>query len=172
MTFSPKVWGDALRRLQHDTPDFAFDAWIVPLQVKVARDHGTERMLLGCPHSFHRDRVRLHHLEAIERAVAAAVEAHADQEEDGPRATLAIELVTAREFAEAEGRRIEGKVGMRRVSSARSAQVVNGPGTATVSTRASQSQSRPTRSEESEPPTGGATRPALHAVPDAENDER
>jgi len=165
MTFSPKVWGDALRRLQHDTPDFAFDAWIVPLQVKVARDNGAERMLLGCPHSFHRDRVRLHHLESIERAVAAAVEAHADQEEDGPQATLAIELVTAREFAEAEGHRIEGKVGMRRVSSARSAQVVNGPGTRAP-------QPRPTRNEETEPPTGGATRPALHAVPDAENDER
>ena len=169
MTFSPKVWGDALRRLQHDTPDFAFDAWIVPLQVKVARDHGTERVLLGCPHSFHRDRVRIHHLEAIERAVAAAVEAHADQDEEGPRETLPIELVTAREFAEAEGHRIEGKVGMRRVGSARSAQVVNGPGTATPSTRAS--QSRPACDEETEPQTDGATRPALHAVPDTENHE-
>ena len=41
MTFSPKVWGDALRRLQNDTPDFAFDAWIAPLQVKLAKDQAT-----------------------------------------------------------------------------------------------------------------------------------
>ena len=66
MTFSTKVWGDALRRLQNDTPDFAFDAWIAPLQVKLAKDQATgrDRIVVGCPNSFHRDRVRLHHLDA------------------------------------------------------------------------------------------------------------
>ncbi len=168
MTFSPKVWGDALRRLQHDTPDFAFDAWIAPLQVKVAADHGTDRLLLGCPHSFHRDRVRLHHLEAIERAVAAAVEAHAENDPggDGPRATLPVELVTASEFAEAEGHRIEAKIGMRRVGSGRSAQVVNGTGTSAPGTRATKPP--PARDAKAEPSIDGDTRPALHAVPRAE----
>ena len=36
MTFTPKVWNDVMRRVQHETPDFAFDAWIAPLEAKVA----------------------------------------------------------------------------------------------------------------------------------------
>ena len=45
MTLSPTVWSDAFRHLQNETPDFAFAAWIEPLQVKLAED----RVFLGCP---------------------------------------------------------------------------------------------------------------------------
>ena len=68
MTFSPKVWGDALRQLQQHIPDFVFDAWIAPLEAKLAGD----RIVLGCTTSFHRDRIRNNHLPAIKQALAAA----------------------------------------------------------------------------------------------------
>ena len=75
-TLSPRVWGDALRRLQDRIPDFAFDAWIAPLAVRIvpdARDaddnghdsHGNRHVILGCPTSFHRDRVRMNYGELI-----------------------------------------------------------------------------------------------------------
>ncbi|MFK7895501.1 MAG: DnaA/Hda family protein [Myxococcota bacterium] len=89
MTFSPKVWGDALRRLQKDIPDFAFEAWIEPLQVKLNDDS----IVLGCPSSFHCDRVRMHHAEAIQEII---------QELTGRRPHL--EILPLSKFAQASGR--------------------------------------------------------------------
>lgn len=71
MTFSPRVWSDALRRLQQELPDFAYDAWIAPLKAKTAE--GDDRIILGCPNAFHRDRIRLRHLDAIQQAVQHAI---------------------------------------------------------------------------------------------------
>ena len=92
MTLSPKVWGDALRRLQNELPDFAFKAWIAPLQVKLAKN----RIVLGGPSSFHCDRVRMHHAEAIGEIV---------RDLTGVRPT--IEILSLSEFAAAEGSRYE-----------------------------------------------------------------
>ncbi len=137
MTFSPKVWGDALRRLQNETPDFAFDAWIAPIQAKSAKDPvtGAHRILLGCPNSFHRDRVRLHHLAAIEQAIGDALRADAPGGGDEGSA-LPIELMTASEWKAVEGHRIEVKAGMLRVGHARAAQAVNGASASSGASRA------------------------------------
>jgi chromosomal replication initiator protein len=71
MACTPRVWGDALRRLQEEIPDFAYDAWIAPLAVKIVDD----RVTLGCPTSFHRDRVRIHFAEQLELCLVAALAA-------------------------------------------------------------------------------------------------
>lgn len=92
MTFSPKVWGDALRQLQQHIPDFVFDAWIAPLEAKLAGD----RIVLGCTTSFHRDRIRNNHLPAIKQALAAAGATSTD-----------LELLTANEFAGAAGHTLD-----------------------------------------------------------------
>ena len=130
MTFSPKVWGDALRQLQQHIPDFVFDAWIAPLEAKLAGD----RIVLGCTTSFHRDRIRNNHLPAIKQALAAAGATSTD-----------LELLTANEFAGAAGHTLDvsaspqasgrgsaqshqhaERAGMRSVGVASRAQVVNG----------------------------------------------
>ena len=63
MICKTRAWGDALRLARQEIPDFAFDAWLAPLRVKLAED----RIVLGCPTSFHRDRVRLHYSEILLR---------------------------------------------------------------------------------------------------------
>ncbi len=163
MTFSPKVWGDALRRLQNETPDFAFDAWIAPLQAKVAKDQatGAPRIVLGCPNSFHRDRVRLHHLPAIERALEEAVRSEAADAPNGDGGTtLPVELLAAREFEAVEGHRIEARAGMLRVGHARAAQAVNASPTPSGASRA------PAERPERAGATTDPSRPSLRAVPD------
>ncbi len=99
MTFSPKVWDDALRRLQDEIPDFAFDAWIAPLAVKVADGH----VVLGCQNSFHRDRVRNHYADVILDCWRAA-RSDAGSKQTG---TDSIELLTLKEFSAANGLTIE-----------------------------------------------------------------
>ena len=126
MTFSPKVWGDALRRLQNEIPEFAFDAWITPLTVKISAD----RLILGCPTSFHRERVRLNHLQTIERCWQPACEAA------GSRKPTPIELLTPSEFAAAEGKTVDasliraailsGRASMLKVEATSNVRVVNG----------------------------------------------
>ena len=157
MTFSPKVWCDALRRLQNETPEFAFEAWIAPIQVKSAKDPitGAPRILLGCPNSFHRDRVRLHHLAAIERAIGEAARVEVPGDDDGT--ALPIELMTASEWKAVEGHRIEVKAGMLRVGHARTAQAVNGAAAASGASLAAAS-----RNASAEPKDD---RPSLRAVP-------
>ena len=140
MTFSPEVWGDVLRRLQDQIPDFAFDAWIAPLSVKTSGD----RLLVGCPTSFHRDRVQRLYADAIrdgwraslsqasgqtnaeasgqtsgqtsgQANAEAGIESSAGSEVAAGRAASApIELVTMKEFEVAPGRAIEVRLPARR----------------------------------------------------------
>ncbi|MBW2423705.1 MAG: hypothetical protein JRG86_05620 [Deltaproteobacteria bacterium] len=94
MTCTPRVWRDVLRRLQETLPDFAFDAWIAPLEVKIAEDE----VLLGCPTSFHRDRVVRQYADRITRCLAESL---------GHAQTPTIRVLCAREFAEATGHVVE-----------------------------------------------------------------
>src|SRR6056297_1137390 len=122
MTCTPRVWGDVLRRLQEEIPDFAYDAWIAPLDVKLVDG----RVILGCPTSFHRDRVRIQYAERLESCLAAALGAAAGDPAmprrldgggagAGPGGALdtredaepGIRILAAREFAEIPGRRLE-----------------------------------------------------------------
>ncbi len=123
MNFSARVWGDALRRLQNDIPDFAFETWIAPLEAKVAED----RLVLGCPNSFHRDRIQRHHLPAIETAVSASI-ADAAPAGSPPPPMPRIEVLSAADYAQAEGVRLEVRPSMRRVPALDRVQVANGPG--------------------------------------------
>jgi chromosomal replication initiator protein len=136
MTSSPKVWGDALRRLQNEIPDFAIDAWIAPLAVKIH----CGRLVLGCPTIFHRDRVRLHHLDAIERCWSAAFisTAKADEPSDSVPASGVVDLLIRSEFADAPGTTVdsravlrdqaalESRTRMRKVETVPKARTVNG----------------------------------------------
>jgi len=117
MTFTPKVWNDALSRVQHEIPHFAFDAWIAPLEAKVAED----RLLLGCPTSFHRDRVRSQHLESIQKGLREAIGHEAGESS----AAVQVELMTMVEFAETPGRRLEPRGALRSVETAPLARAVN-----------------------------------------------
>lgn len=62
MTFTPEVWDGVLRRLQSEIPSFSFEAWLAPLE---ARSEGRDLLLL-CPSSFHRERIRDHYLPHID----------------------------------------------------------------------------------------------------------
>src|SRR5262245_43006444 len=72
-TSPPRLWDGVLRRLGAEMPPFALEAWIGPL---VPRGHDPEgagsgdRLTLGCPTAFHRDRVRERFLNEIERCAA------------------------------------------------------------------------------------------------------
>jgi chromosomal replication initiator protein len=108
MICDPKVWQGALSRLQEEIPDFVFEAWIQPLTVKL----GEDRIVLGCPSSFHRDRVRIqfrerlaHHLDEALRS-EVALDAAPELESSTTR-TPVIDLVCLPEFAEASGLEIE-----------------------------------------------------------------
>ena len=119
MTFSPKVWGDVLRRLQNEIPDFAFDAWIAPLAVKVAVEAAVEkaahdsdpsgataekyRIILGCPTSFHRERIQSNYKSLIAQCWQGALAELTGEANEKP----AIELLGMQEFARTKGTRIE-----------------------------------------------------------------
>ena len=104
MTSVPKVWGDALRLLQDEIPDFAFEAWIAPLAVKLSE----AGIVLGSPTSFHRERVRIHFSETIQHCWRRAWEASpAPIERADPQSTPTIAIVDMKEFAAASGHCIE-----------------------------------------------------------------
>jgi chromosomal replication initiator protein len=52
-------------------PPFALEAWIDPLVARSDRAESRDRLTLGCPTAFHRDRVRERFLSEIERCAAA-----------------------------------------------------------------------------------------------------
>ena len=115
MTSVPKVWGDALRLLQDEIPDFAFEAWIAPLAVKLS-DAG---IVLGSPTSFHRERVRIHFSEAIQHCWQRAWEASPIPAEHANQAlTPSIAIVDMKEFAAADGHCIELRLPVRRTEQA------------------------------------------------------
>jgi len=104
MTSSPKVWGDALRLLQDEIPDFAFEAWIAPLAVKLS----DARVVIGCPTSFHRERVRIHFSTAIQRCWNTAWDASPISSAcDDDRVRPPIAIVDMHEFATSDGHHIE-----------------------------------------------------------------
>lgn len=114
MTSVPKVWGDALRLLQDEIPDFAFEAWIAPIAVKLS----DARVLLGCPTSFHRERIRSHFSTLIQSCWNRAWDAIA--ESDGAEAACeapAIAIVDMKEFAATAGHAIELRLPVRRAES-------------------------------------------------------
>lgn len=112
MICNPMVWRDALRRLQDEIPDFAFEAWIRPLAVKI----DANRVALGCPSSFHRDRVRLQFHERLEQNLDAVLGIEARSNDGSATKTAAtlqvspsprIELLCMSEFANAPGHAID-----------------------------------------------------------------
>src|SRR4030095_16053378 len=71
-TSPPRFWDGVLRRLGAEMPPFALEAWIDPLVARSGdRGESSERLTLGCPTAFHRDRVRERFLTEIERCAAA-----------------------------------------------------------------------------------------------------
>ncbi|TMA32509.1 MAG: chromosomal replication initiator protein DnaA [Deltaproteobacteria bacterium] len=89
MNTSPpqRFWDGVVRRLGAEMPPFALEAWIGPLVARSGAREGSEsseRLTLGCPTAFHRDRVRVRFLPEIERC--AALEAGAP---------IAVDLVIA-----------------------------------------------------------------------------
>ena len=101
MICEPKIWHEALCRLREEVPDFAFAAWIHPLAVKLDED----RVVLGCPSSFHRDRVRIQFHDLLEQSLRAALGAESPAEK-----SPSIELVSMSEFAAMPGREIDVSV--------------------------------------------------------------
>ncbi len=99
MTCTARVWCEALLRLQEEIPDFAYDAWIAPLDAKL----GENCVILGCPTSFHRDRVRIHFAEKLEACLAAARDAAGSRRMDSENPPMTIRILGAREFAEVPG---------------------------------------------------------------------
>jgi chromosomal replication initiator protein len=62
LTFTPEVWDGVLHRLQSEVPAFTFETWLQPLQPR-RLDEG---LLLVCPSTFHRERIRRHFLPRID----------------------------------------------------------------------------------------------------------
>lgn len=110
MTSVPKVWGDALRLLQDEIPDFAFEAWIAPIAVKLSQG----QVLLGCPSAFHRERIRNHFSDAIRRCWSQAWTSIAVGAGDESAEALPIAIMDMKEFAAAAGHAIEIRVPVRR----------------------------------------------------------
>jgi len=87
MTFPPKVWDGALRRLRLELPPFTCEAWLESLVAATSPDgasttsststvptstgRDTGGLLLLCPTAFHRDRVRDLYLSRIRACVEA-----------------------------------------------------------------------------------------------------
>ncbi|HEM47351.1 MAG TPA: hypothetical protein ENO23_09955, partial [Alphaproteobacteria bacterium] len=93
MTFTPKVWDGVLRRLQREVPSFAFEAWIEPLEVRPSE----RAVVLLCPSTFHRERVRINYLPRITACLQEELGAGAGE-------SLTIELgVRARRAEPAHG---------------------------------------------------------------------
>lgn len=117
MTRAPKVWGDALRLLQDEIPDFAYEAWIAPLAVKVAG----ARVVLGCPTSFHRERVRIQMSAPLEQCWSRACAANPCGASDAEACSDApcVALVDMKEFAAAAGTPVEAPIRLRRAESLR-----------------------------------------------------
>lgn len=114
MTSVPKVWGDALRLLQDEIPDFAFEAWIAPIAVKLSEG----RVLLGCPNAFHRERIRSHFSEAIQRCWGQAWTSTAVGAGREICDAPALVILDMKEFAAAAGHAIEIRVPVRRAEAA------------------------------------------------------
>ncbi len=68
---SPPVWDGVLGRLRTEMPDFAIEAWILPLSVheRVAAS-GVPHLQLIAPNPFHKERVRARFLARIQQLAA------------------------------------------------------------------------------------------------------
>ena len=86
LTFTPEVWDGVLHRLQSEVPAFSFETWLQPLEPRRI----DEGLLLICPSTFHRDRIRLHFLPRIDACLQAEV---------GESITVALGISTVSEAA-------------------------------------------------------------------------
>src|SRR2546426_1988066 len=105
-TSPPRFWDGVLRRLGAEMPPFALEAWIDPLVARSNARDGSEsgdRLTLGCPTAFHRDRVRERFLTEIERCAAAeaGVPVAVDLVVASPRRALLTETPPAPDRREA-----------------------------------------------------------------------
>lgn len=67
MAFTPEVWDGVLHRLQNEVPAFSYETWLQPLEPR-SEDEG---LLLVCPSTFHRERIRRHFLPRIDACLKA-----------------------------------------------------------------------------------------------------
>ena len=67
MAFTPEVWDGVLHRLQNEVPAFSYETWLQPLEPR-SEDKG---LLLVCPSTFHRERIRRHFLPRIDACLQA-----------------------------------------------------------------------------------------------------
>lgn len=67
MAFTPEVWDGVLHRLQSELPAFSYETWLQPLQPR-QEDDG---LVLLCPSTFHRERIRRHFLPRIDACLKA-----------------------------------------------------------------------------------------------------
>jgi chromosomal replication initiator protein len=67
LAFTPEVWDGVLHRLQSEVPAFTYATWLQPLELR-PEDKG---VLLVCPSTFHRERIRRHFLPRIDACLKA-----------------------------------------------------------------------------------------------------
>ncbi len=76
MHHPPAVWDDVLRRLRTEMPDFAIEAWILPLSIREDFTDGHRVLHLIAPNPFHRDRVRNRFIQTLTEAATAVAKQH------------------------------------------------------------------------------------------------
>ena len=89
MAFTPEVWDGVLHRLQSEVPAFSYETWLQPLEPR-SEDEG---LLLVCPSTFHRERIRRHFLPRIDACLKA---------ETGGSIEIALAVDTCRASAAAK----------------------------------------------------------------------
>ena len=90
----PAVWDGVLRRLRAEMPDFAIEAWILPLSVREEVTDGNGVLHLLAPNPFHCERVRNRFMRALAAAaqqvaghpVQIRIESRGEREGVQPRA--------------------------------------------------------------------------------------
>lgn len=146
MTFPPEVWDGVMRRLRNEVPSFCFEAWLEPLEARGA-DRG---LLLVCPSTFHRERIRDHYLPRIDACLRDELRARPDEPE-AAQSGLTIELGVRARRAEPAGSAMGPGQPERGLSKPREARRA----TRDLPPRPRQQTSSPAPSEAGEPTTSG-----------------
>ncbi len=106
---------------------------IVP-DTREADAHTNHHVILGCPTSFHRDRVRVNYAELIRDCWTSACDADPTRTNVEERSATTIEFLTMKEFATARGTAIEVRLPERRETALQPSmrKVVSGAGSAQI----------------------------------------